>query len=1008
MSVEKIAQSDLTLYKAEDIAKRLAAFKSKKIDTAQENLLQRCQVAASVLVTVDPEHLITEVPPDVDLIELLGLVPAVNETQPNVVAKSLPQSARKRTLRQLYTAEAMQQALNSHDSIPDTLLQRTFVKAIELEVFDQERMSAEELSALATVSGWLEGTEPGEKLPTPDALQSTIEKQQEESTLKRMAGEHFVGRADELALIRSFVENGTASILTISGEGGAGKTALVSRAILDWIHGSEGKTVGNYWIRVDLDYSMVRPDQPETVMTEIARRIGRAMPSHAAEEASRFIDLSSRFERISAYSVDSSSRSGLSYEDLLSEFRQFLVNVSSLVKVRRLIVWFDTFEEAQFLGDAVVDGMIDMAVDMCRSRQVRIIISRRPPIRDVSNRKLRSSTIQLSDLDRRASEALLDRLVASNVPRKLLSTIVGKVGGNPLTLRLVANLLRNEGKIDSAVLADVANEALQQRLYSRILAHIHDDDVQKLAIPGIVVRRITTGVIQNVLAKPCGLGQLDDLRAKRILEVLGEERTLVETESPGVLHFRQDLRMVMLAGLSDQHKEMLKQIDQAAVDYWSSQTGPIAAAEAIYHRLRLKQAPDVLDRFWSPQAAPLLRSTLEELPAKSTQRLWLASKLRAVVDHEERGTADLREWEEQAFLQASRLLVNNRANKVLEVLSERSERLPNSRLYAIESRAWLALNNEKKAARVAADGIEALKSHSSKEACELALVLAFAEQRQGRLEKAMEAAKQALQFSDVSWDTDLQLQSLLRVLRLTRLMHLPVDKRVAGKVRRVLVKLPHVYNLSLRPDTLRDMAAEVGDIDTEWLMICTGVLLKSLLETTAQAEVLRLMVDFKLVSSTDEWLEAADPIEFTRFAYSRIDEAIHGGMLNKNQAFAIAIRDWFRQSIDDQVSKKTPKPKRPPSPTRPSTPKKLSKRVRGELIDLVNRYPHSPLIRIARYTLRLTLAGERAPDAGILIDRALDLKRFEAFISELILSAPDEDTRIELSTLFPGINAQKV
>ena len=1004
MSIEKSAAPALIPYGAGEITERLAAFAKRKTDRKSDDLLERCQVAASVLVTVDPDQLIPDAPADIDMAAMLNLVPATNETHPKLAAMSLPQSTRKRTLRQLHTADAMRQALSSHGDVPDSLLQRTFAKAIKLEPFNQATMSADELSALATVSDWLQGTEPGAKLPDPDALHSKVEQLSEKAALMRMAGEHFVGRTTELASIRTFVEGKRAGILAITGEGGAGKTALVSRAILDWIGNEPRRQERNFWVRLDLDYSMVRPDQPETVMTEIARRIAQSMPKDAAEEAARFIDRSSRFESGSAAIVESSSRTGFSYADLLSEFQHFLMRAIALSEGRRLLIWFDTFEEAQFLGDAVVDGMIDLAAAMCRLRQVRIIISGRPPIRNASDRIFLFSAIELHDLDPHASVLLLRRLAKGKVQPKQLTVLAEKVGGNPLTLRLVANLLRSEGKIDNAVLADVAQEALQQRLYSRILAHIHDEDVRKLAIPGVVMRRITTGVIREVLAMPCGLGPLDELRAQRIVQSLAEERTLVERESADVLRYRQDLRMVMLAGLSDAQKPMLKQIDQQAVDYWSKQQGCIAAAEAIYHRLRLRQTPEVLERYWSPQAAPLLRSTLEELPANSAQRLWLATKLQAVVDDRERDMADLREWEAQVLLHANRMLTVGRPKEALQVLSERRERLANSKLYAVESRAWLARHNATKAAEIAAGAIDALAEHSKGDACELALILAFAEQRRGRPVRAMLAVEKAVQFADISGDTLLQLQSRLRLLRLRRSLGQPSDGLAEIIVQQHLADLGGIDKLSKHPDVLRDLVAELGDTHPKWLRAGVDILLESLLETTPRKEVLALMLQFDLISqSSAQWLTLADATEFSRFARSRIEKALYGKRVT--ETFFVAMRDWFRRSIDDQVQERSWKVAAPKSP---SAVRKLSKRVRTELIGLINRYPSSVLARIARYSLGLSSLSfsdgkQDGSDAGALIDHALKLRLFEHFIRELIQSAPDQDIRIELGSLFPDI-----
>jgi hypothetical protein len=81
-------------------------------------------------------------------------------------------------------------------------------------------------------------------------------------------------------------------------------------------------------------------------------------------------------------------------------------------------------------------------------------------------------------------------------------------GGNPLTLRLAAELYRREpAGVDQFLAEDFAKKLFAERrdayLFERILKHIHDLGVRALALPGLVLRRITPDLIREVLAGPC-------------------------------------------------------------------------------------------------------------------------------------------------------------------------------------------------------------------------------------------------------------------------------------------------------------------------------------------------------------------------------------------------------------------------------------------------------------------------------------------------------------------------
>ena len=131
--------------------------------------------------------------------------------------------------------------------------------------------------------------------------------------------------------------------------------------------------------------------------------------------------------------------------------------------------------------------------------------------------------------------------------------MVQQFGGNPLTLRLAAEALTGAAeRVDAVVseteaLARVSVELVQGVLYSRILGHIGDPAVVKVAYPGLAVGR-PVEVLREVLAEPCGF---DPDRAGNIFDKLRTGVSMFELEDPDTLRHRQDVRRLMLRTMLD-------------------------------------------------------------------------------------------------------------------------------------------------------------------------------------------------------------------------------------------------------------------------------------------------------------------------------------------------------------------------------------------------------------------------------------------------------------------------
>ena len=92
------------------------------------------------------------------------------------------------------------------------------------------------------------------------------------------------------------------------------------------------------------------------------------------------------------------------------------------------------------------------------------------------------------------------------------------------------------------------------------------------------------------------------------------------------------------------------------------------------------------------------------MPAQ--QQLWLAHKLGITLDESVRRTASQEAWEDQAAQSVERYLQTGSPQPALDILQERTTRLPRSKLYFLEAEANRFLGRTQQALQVARNGVE--------------------------------------------------------------------------------------------------------------------------------------------------------------------------------------------------------------------------------------------------------------------------------------------------------------
>lgn len=562
---------------------------------------------------------------------------------------------------------------------------------------------------LAAVLGWVEPLL-GDLPVVPAQVHAAADRRLLIDPLRTLVGTRIEGRQDELRLLRDLVSGvGDVDLIHLRGIGGAGKSTLIGRVLLDLEEKIGIDPVP--FVYIDFDKAAHDARDVNGLVGQIARQL-RLLYTVAADLAEAFAAV----ESVSAGDIDAayaaaqldldattgSSEPGTGdLVAVLGDRLRLVQEGTGRPDAPALVVVLDTCEEIARRGPGAINAVTGLLRDLRRELpSLRVVVSGRTTFPVYSPQAV-MLPLELGELDRMAALAVLEqRGVADPAIRE---AVIDRFGANPLTLRLAAEALARApapGEILNGVpdltaavggnraIVEIAAEQVQGMLYSRILGHIADTDIAIIAHPGLAVRRVTPEVIERVLAGPC---KLDPRKSAEIFGRLLAELSLFELdESDGSLRHRQDVRQIMLRSInSDRDRAVVvTQIHELAVGYYAAGTGPVAAAEELYHRLARDEEPRSLDPLWDPDLEESLAPALGE-PLTPRARNWLERRILGGDLATDRAAWAQADWEAEAESRARSWLASGRPDQALAVLAERVERLPGIGLAAVQASALL-------------------------------------------------------------------------------------------------------------------------------------------------------------------------------------------------------------------------------------------------------------------------------------------------------------------------------
>jgi len=561
---------------------------------------------AALSGSFDPLSLVSGLDEDGQLTALNALAEdcTVNEVSGSLTWTITP-DARRRVLSELASSGKLVEVASTAGSNGDDVFGAFLRKALtgaSIPAADLDPRSLDELhTALQFARPFTDGAMESE-------VNKVLGRRDAEETVSYVRPKRMFGRdreLDEIIRFASFSGPSEESTLLVNGIGGAGKSALLSEAVAR-IRGTDWSGPAVVWF--DFDRALFGSLDTMTMLLEFTRQLSLHLPD-LARKLSEFRKVGrERWQGLMGRHRSYQQRAGYDSE-LWSLWNEILAG--SLPLHKPVVLILDTFEEI-LLRESYELRILNRWVETLRTeggiRGLRTIISGRigseAPVLELQ----RARRLDLDDLNTYDAVALLSHFIDAEGSNPLdfpTQELAEALGGHPLMLKLAGRYCASIGPEATEDLlgqqeGDLRKELSYGFLYSRILSRIRSKDaaIAKLAHPGLALRRVTPEIIQEVLAEPCDLGEIDAQRARDIFGELVRQVWLVERVGHHQAVHRAELRRHMLPLIANQAPEAFKRVHESAARYYSALSDPYLSPslqniERRYHELFLARADEL-------------------------------------------------------------------------------------------------------------------------------------------------------------------------------------------------------------------------------------------------------------------------------------------------------------------------------------------------------------------------------------------------------------------------------
>ncbi len=373
-------------------------------------------------------------------------------------------------------------------SIPQAL-ERLILRLLSKAPEERPSDAAEVLAALETISE----VQP-EAAPREDA-----------NPLDRLAGGIFVGREDELAELRSAIDQGLTDrgrLILLAGEPGIGKTRLAEElatyarlrsAQVVWGRCYEGEGAPAYWPWVQAIRSYVYERSPEALLSELG--------TGAGDIAQIVSEVRERLPGLPPPPALEPEQARFRLFDSVTTFLKNASRGQPLVLLLDDLHWADkpSLLLLQFLARELRETRL---VVLGTYRDVEL--GRQHPLSHTLaelTREQLSHRIVLHGLSEHDVARFIEMTAGEEPPPDLVATVYQETEGNPFFVKEIVNLLTSEGRLgrkDPSTTWTVVIPQSVREVVGRRLDQLSDECNRLLTIAAVAGREFSIDVLQGV------------------------------------------------------------------------------------------------------------------------------------------------------------------------------------------------------------------------------------------------------------------------------------------------------------------------------------------------------------------------------------------------------------------------------------------------------------------------------------------------------------------------------
>ena len=523
------------------------------------------------------------------------LMPFCNiETAETNVYWTLKADKRREVLAHLSVGDAFQSVLEQLHPIDDfgALLRKIITNKYEII---PENLQRNDLVLLAAVLESIQGLQ----IPKPDIVQvkNLLELKSFIENYHHLTVA-FVGRKPELKKLSVFLNSTNKwswDGLILKGAGGTGKSTLLAKFCTEVMDDKLATLV-----LIDFDRPGMNPQDTAWLQDELVRQIGIQFPDQKEKLKSVIEDNQFRQENYS--SSRGNVLESMEYEKL-SIRNSYIIREILIETHKPLLIVLDTLEEVfQQNSYEKLLNWIEMNCQIFSPISIKVIFSGRIE-KEFTNQADDYSMIFLDAFDKPSAKLFLKKYGndAATINAILKS---GQIPLRPLELKLITKILKDqqipfdvlEKDLFSGKNSNVSKDFYTGMIYRRVLNRIKNEDVRKIAYPGLLLRYITADLI-DVLQPILDLPIMDDAKKDQVLSDLESYGWLSYRENGNEIWHRKDLRRIMIRMIMEQQPEQTAKIRTAAIAYFDTQRSEKGNAESLYHKLMLTLDKNELENY---------------------------------------------------------------------------------------------------------------------------------------------------------------------------------------------------------------------------------------------------------------------------------------------------------------------------------------------------------------------------------------------------------------------------